>query len=888
MFEEAEGTSVGSQPVLTAQPVTTTQTTSPSDAGIPNQLASLVPSFNPSETDLDQYCQKVEMLTEIWPNTKLNELATRLILNTTGAAFQKLQLQRKEILTGSVKGLHRLVEILGGHWGKVNLERKYEAAERALFRRSQKADESNDSFLARADILWTDLISQGLTLEEIRAYVVLRGSSLTPDDRKRVVIESDSSGSGKLGMEEVSKSVRMLGSSFFQDLTGQKRTKGKVYDAYALQVDETEVEAEPVHRVEENGWDDDWLEVLAADGDEDAALVCDYEGAVQDVVQEDGELASAYNAYAEAGKRLSDRFKSRGFWPTSSGHKGKGKSNYKGKGKGSYKGNRKSLQQRIMESHCRSCGKKGHWRAECPERLRQGSSQPAAAPTMTTVATPPGEFELLPLEFMELPEIANTAIDETSPQLVEITNTEAVFMLMTVNEHVNGTGFQGNPNVTVTEAQPRNDSRPFEPLSRNQIPQAQRLTNAETRPDQSSDLINFASHGTFGILDSGATKSVVGSALLSRLISGLHPSVRERTRRYQCKITFRFGNQGTLDSQQAIVIPIGRLGLKIAIVPGHTPLLLSNTLMRTLQSQIDTANHKLHSPFLKQPINLHLNPKGLFLADINDLTMSSMQTDVAAETFVNETSDQPSDPTVFESKVSQPGDHVHSFNVDKSPTLEQVEPQPCHDVVSEPAAEAVHAHSVCRSNVSQPSSDDPNPCNLDHEPCRSPESFALQCGDQWPGRIPPAVSGRHEPNTSELREGTSGKVLSGSMGQRTGMAEMVPSHVRVLHEGRTPEAGDLCSSQDRTSGIGTGRAHRADACLAQDQSKTQEDVPGRDPTSLTIGAAPKSPEFGRGGSLESWGAIPTSTDAEVIGALQSRMLHMENAVTEILTHLRGK
>ena len=74
--------------------------------------------------DLEQYTQKVELLSSIWPATKMNELITRLILGTSGAAFQKLQLQRSDMMTGDQKGVERLVTILGGQWGKINLERK--------------------------------------------------------------------------------------------------------------------------------------------------------------------------------------------------------------------------------------------------------------------------------------------------------------------------------------------------------------------------------------------------------------------------------------------------------------------------------------------------------------------------------------------------------------------------------------------------------------------------------------------------------------------------------------------------------------------------------------------------------------------------------------------
>ena len=65
-------------------------------------------------------------------------------------------------------------------------------------------------------------------------------------------------------------------------------------------------------------------------------------------------------SYQEARKRLLEKSRSRGFWP-SRGFKG-GK---KGKGKG-VKGKSKGLAHRIANSTCRICGQTGHWKAECP------------------------------------------------------------------------------------------------------------------------------------------------------------------------------------------------------------------------------------------------------------------------------------------------------------------------------------------------------------------------------------------------------------------------------------------------------------------------------------------------------------------------------------------
>ena len=256
-----------------------------STAHVSSQLTTLVPSFDPSKDELEQYVQKIEMLTEIWPAEKLNELATRLILNTSGAAFQKLQLQKTEILTNDRKGIECLVKALGGQWGKVTLEKKYEVVEKALFRCIQKTDESNDSYLARTDIYWTELLSKKMSMEELRSYIVLRGSLLSHEDKKRVILESDAAGSGQLSMDKVNQSVRMLGSGFFHEMIGVKKSKGKIYDAANVTFEEPEDSTwESTAFVSEEFSEEDLIDALAQEGDEDALFVSEYELAMADTV----------------------------------------------------------------------------------------------------------------------------------------------------------------------------------------------------------------------------------------------------------------------------------------------------------------------------------------------------------------------------------------------------------------------------------------------------------------------------------------------------------------------------------------------------------------------------------------------------------------------------
>ena len=61
--------------------------------------------------------------------------------------------------------------------------------------------------------------------------MTLRSSRLTTDDKKRVSAETG----GQLEMKKVTAAIRMLGSNFFQDMTGVRRDKGqKVYESMII------------------------------------------------------------------------------------------------------------------------------------------------------------------------------------------------------------------------------------------------------------------------------------------------------------------------------------------------------------------------------------------------------------------------------------------------------------------------------------------------------------------------------------------------------------------------------------------------------------------------------------------------------------------------------
>ena len=258
---------------------------------VQTQLAQLVPTYDPGVDSVETWSQKIRLLLQAWPEGKLVELATRIVLNTKGSAFQKLQLHQTEIFTGDRKGIETIVSLVGGSFGQVELEKRFEIAEKALFRCVQKPDETADSFLARADVAWTELLAKKMSLAELQAYITLRGSRLTGEDKKRILVESGAEDSGELKMTRVSAAVRMLGSSFFQEYAFGKKDKSlKTYDNTAFVAEECDDQHDDGSRFGED-WYEDEIDPSLHD-DEDAALIVQFENAVVDSVQEDRELST--------------------------------------------------------------------------------------------------------------------------------------------------------------------------------------------------------------------------------------------------------------------------------------------------------------------------------------------------------------------------------------------------------------------------------------------------------------------------------------------------------------------------------------------------------------------------------------------------------------------
>jgi hypothetical protein len=248
-----------------------------------------IPKFDPAHTDLRVYSQKMQFLRQIWPQEHLEHLAPRAALLIEGAAFQKIARVDPSKLR-SVDGVKHLIEALGGQWGRTDTEDRYDLFERALYMVAQKQDETNDSYLARHDIAFEDLLAKSISINDVRAYVLIRQSALSSEDRKKIIMDNG----GQLTYDSARKSLRLLGSRFFQDLQGNRNAQGKkTYDAYAAEDEEHVHFSAPdgeAMDIDEEGI----FQLMAEQGDEDAVFMGDFEDQVVEAVQDSPELAAIF------------------------------------------------------------------------------------------------------------------------------------------------------------------------------------------------------------------------------------------------------------------------------------------------------------------------------------------------------------------------------------------------------------------------------------------------------------------------------------------------------------------------------------------------------------------------------------------------------------------
>ena len=144
---------------------------------------------------------------------------------------------------------------------------------------------------------------EALTVQELKAFVLLRQSSPTAEDKRKVITLSG----GTLEAPKIENAMRALSTKILS--AGSGEGKKRVYPANY--VEDTSDEACNV--AEEDLGEDLFVACCAEQGDEDAMFVSEYEDSVTEWTQDQPELASCFSAYTAARGRLRDKAKSRGF-----------------------------------------------------------------------------------------------------------------------------------------------------------------------------------------------------------------------------------------------------------------------------------------------------------------------------------------------------------------------------------------------------------------------------------------------------------------------------------------------------------------------------------------------------------------------------------------------
>ena len=134
---------------------------------------------------------------------------------------------------------------------------------------------------------------------------------------------------------------------------------------------------------------------------------------------------------------------------------------------------------------------------------------------------------------------------------------------------------------------------------------------------------------TLGILDLGASQTVMGRHQLAEFMRGLPESVRSKVFEQPVEMSFRFGNNSVVPCNRAIFVPIDKFWIKIAIVESRTPFLISNNVCRNLGAVIDTNTQSIRFQRLDCELPLQLSGRKLFLLDFCDLACCTETASVA-------------------------------------------------------------------------------------------------------------------------------------------------------------------------------------------------------------------------------------------------------------------
>ena len=443
---------------------------------------------------------------------------------------------------------------------------------------------------------------------------------------------------------DVTKAIKMLGSKFFQEVQGQGKMtqKTKTYEVNLVAEHEEEpVIGEEIFNVtwESNDLSEGVIDQLIQEGDEDAFVVNQFEEALIDTIQNDNEMAAFMSTYVEARKRLLEKSKSRGFWPVKGPGKGAGKA--KGKQKPPFFRKRKPLAVRIAESERKLRHAIGHWKAERPQRFKNSQSgmsstdaKPQVAATLHVVEDVDAEIDESDVIILETEQMGmHDDMQDIRAQIHEclVCSVKQELHLSKRRNYyaqVCNRMKQLVQNMTHEPSWRRNEKLVSVTPSCKKAGESPRLTEHDREPvtlasgkehkiDEQHAM--FVTSQASGVLDLGASQTVIGQQQVPEFLQSLPADVRDRVYETKAHMTFRFGNNSTVPCNRMMLVPIDKYWLKIAIVESQTPFLLSNNVCRCFGAVIDTEKEEIFFRKLQCTMPLTLSGKKLCTLNVADL-----------------------------------------------------------------------------------------------------------------------------------------------------------------------------------------------------------------------------------------------------------------------------
>ena len=421
-------------------------------------------------------------------------------------------------------------------------------------------------------------------------------------------------------------------------------------------------------------------------------------------------------------------------------------------------------------------------------------------------------------------------------------------------------------------------------------------------------------------------RTVIGSNQVADFLNSLHPEIRKEVKRCACNITFRFGNHGTLKSEHAMIVPIEGLQLKIAIVPGSTPFLLSNTLLRALEAVIDTKAQVIVAKKSGRTIPLTLTSKGLFLVDLNDLVgqpsqLTAKSHDAETHSTVDELPKKslmqshtisPVSQSNFEptSKTSIIMDNQHERNNHNGPSkcASPQSPPACTDFTPDIGKNTTKASVQPYRSKCEPHRNCCQSPGYQHVAVEAPSADAGQePADQ--ARLLRPVPRRDGSNEDCLWAPATGQAIQGGMGSRTILGDVVHSALREQPEIRTPDLFALHREEGGAS-RGDSASHPSHQCASEDQDSCPRDNQKAEPcpralpcpSARTMVRPPASQEihheFDYDLDPDNFEVIPELEDVASqnlpeennphVLAMEQRLYQMENLMSRVVQHLEAQ